>query len=139
MKTSQDTFVVTVIRPVITIGKAVSPGGSPGPGTDLTFTSTLTNTGTASASSLAIVDSIPTFVQYKLASATATLPAGMTATIKYSNDGGLTWVYTPVSGACSAPAGFDRCVNRIQWTIPQPLSSVGPNNTGTLQFVSRIR
>lgn len=139
VKTAQDTFVVTVIRPVITIGKAVSPGGSPGPGTDLTFTSTLTNAGTASASSLAIVDSIPTFVQYKLASATATLPAGMSATIKYSSDGGLTWTYTPVSGACSAPAGFDRCVNRIQWTIPQPLSSVAPNNSGTLQFVSRIR
>jgi uncharacterized repeat protein (TIGR01451 family) len=138
-KKSTAVLIVTVIRPVLTIGKVVSPAGSPLPGTDLTFTSTLTNSGSASASSVAIMDSIPSWVQYKLATASATLPAGVTAAIEYSSDGGTTWTYTPASGACSAPAGFDRCVNRIRWRLLAALSSVAPNNQGTLQFVSRIR
>ena len=70
-RTSTGVLIVTVIRPVLSIGKAVSPAGSPLPGTDLTFTSTLTNSGSASASSVAIVDSIPSWVQYKLATASA--------------------------------------------------------------------
>ncbi len=138
-KSSTAALVVTVIRPVITISKAVSPNGAPTPGTDLTFTSTVTNTGSASASSLAVVDSIPATVQYKVASTSATLPAGVTAAIEYSSDGGVTWTYVPVSAGCSAPPGFDRCVNRIRWRLLTALSSVAPNNQGTLLFISRIR
>src|SRR5205085_4650579 len=123
--------IVTVIKPVLTMAKAVSPLGSQLPGTDLTFTSTLTNIGSASASSVAIVDSIPSWVQFKVSTASATFPAGVTATPTYSNDGGATWLYAPVSGACSAPAGFDRCVNRIKWTLSAALSSTAPNNQGT--------
>ena len=138
-KSSTATLIVTVVRPAISISKTVSPGGTPTPGTDLTFTSTVTNTGSASASSLAVVDSIPATVQYKVASTSATLPAGVTAAIEYSSDGGVTWTYVPVSAGCSAPAGFDRCVNRIRWRLLTALSSVAPNNQGTLQFISRIR
>ena len=139
VKTSAGLFIVTVSRPVLSIAKAVSPLGSPLPGTNLTFTSTLANSGTASASSVAIVDSIPSWVEYKVASSSTTLPAGVSAAIEYSNDGGLTWTYIPTSGACSATAGFDRCVNRIRWRLLAALSSVAPNNQGTLTFVSRIR
>jgi uncharacterized repeat protein (TIGR01451 family) len=139
VKTSTALFIVTVIKPVLTISKGVSPPGSPLPGTSITFTSTLTNTGSASAASVAIVDSIPSWVEYKVASSSTTLPAGVSAAIEYSNDGGLTWLYTPVSGACSATAGFDRCVNRIRWRLLAALSSVAPNNQGTLSFVSRIK
>lgn len=139
VKTSAALLVVTVVKPVLTIGKAVSPPGSPLPGTSITFTSTLTNTGTASASSVAIVDSIPSWVEYKVASSSTVLPAGVSAAIEYSNDGGLTWTYAPASGACSATAGFDRCVNRIRWRLLAALSSVAPNNQGTLSFISRIR
>ncbi len=139
VKTSTGVLIVTVVRPALTIGKAVSPGGTPLPGANLTFTSTVTNTGSASASSVAIVDSIPTWVEYKLASAAATLPAGVSAAIEYSNDGGLTWTYTPLSGACSASVGFDRCVNRIRWRLLAALSSAAGSNQGTLQFISRIR
>jgi uncharacterized repeat protein (TIGR01451 family) len=139
VKTSTGVVIVTVIRPVISVGKSVSPGGSPLPGTNLTFTSTVTNTGSASASNVAIVDSIPSWVEYKMASASATLPAGVTAATEYSSDGGVTWTYTPLSGACSATAGFDRCVNRIRWRFLAALTSVSPNNSATLQFISRIR
>lgn len=139
VKTSTAVFVVTVMKPVLSIAKAVSPAGSPLPGANITFTSTLTNSGTASASSVAIVDSIPSWVEYKVASSAATLPAGVTAAIEYSNDGGVTWTYAPASGACSATTGFDRCVNRIRWRFLAALSSVAPNNQGTLSFISRIR
>ena len=139
VKTSSALFVLTVIKPVLAIAKGVSPPGSPLPGASITFTSTLTNTGSASASSVAIVDSIPSWVEYKVASSSTTLPAGVTAAIEYSNDGGLTWLYVPASGACSATAGFDRCVNRIRWRLLAALSSVAPNNQGTLSFISRIR
>ena len=132
-------LIVTVIRPTITLAKSVSPSGSPGPGTQLTYTLTLTNSGSASASGVAIVDSVASVLDFKTGSASATLPAGVSAAIEYSNDGGLTWTYVPASGACSAPAGFDRCVNRIRWRLLSSLSSAAPNNQGTLQFVSRIR
>ena len=138
-KTSPGLFVVTVMKPVLGIAKSVSPGGSPLPGANITFTSTLTNSGTASASSVAIVDSIPSWVEYKVASSATTLPAGVSAAIEYSNDGGLTWTYVPASGACSATAGFDRCVNRIRWRLLAALSNVAPNNQGTLSFISRIK
>ena len=132
-------LAVTVIKPVITVSKGVNPGGTPLPGTDLTFTSTVTNIGSASASSLALVDSVPSVVQYKLGSTSASLPAGVTVAIEYSNDGGVTWTYVPASGGCSAPAGFDRCVSRIRWRLLTAFSSTAPNNQGTLSFVSRIR
>jgi uncharacterized repeat protein (TIGR01451 family) len=138
-KTSAGVLIVTVIRPVIAVAKGVSPPGSPLPGANLTFTSTVTNTGSANASSLALIDSIPSWVEFKTSSASTTLPAGVSALVDYSNDGGLTWTYVPASGACSAPAGFDRCVNRIRWRLQAVLSSVAPNNQGTLQFMSRIR
>ena len=66
-------------------------------------------------------------------------PAGVTAVVDYSNNGGVTWTYAPASGACSAPAGYDRCLNRIRWQLQNPLSYSAPNNAGTLQFVAQIR
>lgn len=138
-RTSTGVLVVNITKPAISIAKAVTPAGSPLPGTDITFKSTVTNIGNASASGMAIVDSIPTVVQFKLSSASTTLPAGVTAAIEYSNDGGLTWTYAPSSGACSAPAGYDRCVNRIRWRLLAALSSTAGSNQGTLQFVSQVR
>lgn len=66
------------------------------------------------------------------------LPAGITATVEYSNDGGSTWTYTPVSGGCSAPTTYDRCVTHIRWPLQNDLSYVAPDNTGNVQFVVRI-
>jgi uncharacterized repeat protein (TIGR01451 family) len=132
-------LIVTVIRPSITVSKSVNPSGNSPPGTDLTFTSRVTNIGSASASSLAVVDSIPSWVQFKVASASNTLPAGVTAATEYSSDGGVTWTYVPASGACSAPAGYDRCVNRIRWRFLAALSSTAGSNQGILSFISRIK
>jgi len=70
---------------------------------------------------------------------TTTLPAGVTALVQYAKVGDTTWTYVPASAACSAPAGYDRCVNRIRWQLQNPLSYSAPNNAGTLQFVAQIR
>jgi uncharacterized repeat protein (TIGR01451 family) len=138
-KMATGALAVTVVWPSLAITKAVIPSGTQRPGTNLTYTSTVTNLGTASALSVAIVDSIPNWLQYKVASTSATLPVGVTAAIEYSSDGGLTWTYAPVSGGCSGLTGFDRCVNRIRWRLLAALSNAVPNNQATLQFVSRSR
>ena len=130
---------VTVIRPNLTSSRAVSPNNTQRPGTDLTYTLTFTNTGSSDAAGLVMVDTLAPAVQLKVGSVVTTLPAGVSAVVDYSTDGGVTWTYAPASGGCSAPAGYDRCVKNIRWRLQNPLSFSPPNNAGTLQFVAQIR
>lgn len=60
------------------------------------------------------------------------------AAVELSNDDGATWVYTPASASCGAPAGHDSCVTGIRWCLLTDLSSVAPDNTGSVQFIARI-
>src|SRR5205809_34832 len=131
--------VLTVAAPNLTVNNAVAPSASPPPGTDLTYTVTVTNNGTGNATSVVVVDTLAPTVQFKVGSVVNSLPAGVSVVVDYSNDAGATWTYIPASGACSAPANYDRCVNRVRWSLQNPLSSSAPNNTGTLQFVAQIR
>ncbi|PYS71810.1 MAG: hypothetical protein DMF73_09825, partial [Acidobacteria bacterium] len=97
--------------PNIDLAKSVSPTGDQEPGTDLDYAVSFTNSGTTNAQSLVITDPNPNNadplqrvfanVDYKLGSASISAP--WTATIEFSNDGGATWTYTPVSGAGGAP------------------------------------
>ena len=105
----------------------------------MTYTLTVTNDGTSNAAGVTIVDTLASTVQFKVGSVTATLPAGVAVVVQYSNDRGATWAYVPASAACGAPAGYDACVNGIRWQLQNPLSYTTPNNSGTLQFVARIR
>jgi uncharacterized repeat protein (TIGR01451 family) len=132
-------LTLTVVRPSMTVAKTVSPTGTQKPGADLTYTVTITNGGSANATSVVVVDTLPATIQFQVGSVVNTLPAGVSVVVDYSNDGGSTWTYVPASGACGAPANYDRCVNRIRWRLQNPLSSAAPNNTGTLQFVAQIR
>ena len=131
--------VLVVAAPNLTVNNAVAPSASPPPGTDLTYTVTVTNNGTGNATSVVVVDTLAPTVQFKVGSVVNSLPAGVSVVVDYSNDAGATWTYIPASGACSAPANYDRCVNRVRWSLQNPLSSSAPNNTGTLQFVAQIR
>jgi hypothetical protein len=63
----------------------------------------------------------------------------VSATVAYSNNGGSTWAYVPVSAGCSAPAGYDYCVRDIRLSLADPLSNIGPNNTAQLVFVARVK
>ena len=130
---------LSVIRPGISVAKAVSPNGTQLPGTDLAYSVTLSNTGSAAAAGVVTVDTLPANVMFKVGSVVNTLPGGLTATLAYSNDGGTTWTYIPASLACGAPAGFDRCVNRVRWTFTGTLSPIAPNNVALVEFISRIR
>jgi uncharacterized repeat protein (TIGR01451 family) len=130
---------VRIVRPSLVLQKTVNPPGAAPPGTDLTYTITATNAGSDPAVSVVAVDSVAAQVRFQVGSAASTLPAGVTATVAYSNDAGATWTYTPVSLGCAAPAGFDGCVNRVRWSLQNPLSSVAPNNVASFSFVARIK
>ncbi|OLB16736.1 MAG: hypothetical protein AUH07_00295 [Gemmatimonadetes bacterium 13_2_20CM_70_9] len=131
--------VLSVVAPNLTVNNAVAPSASPPPGTDLTYTVTVTNNGSGNATSVVVVDTLAATLQFKVGSVVNTLPPGVSVVVAYSSDGGATWTYVPASGACSAPTNYDRCVNRIRWSLQNPLSSSAPNNTGTLKFVAQIR
>ncbi|MCK5411880.1 MAG: hypothetical protein KAJ67_07285 [Gemmatimonadetes bacterium] len=60
-------------------------------------------------------------------------------TVEYSDDGGATWTYSPVSEGCAAPVGYDGCVDRIRWTLQDPLDWNAPDNAGDMEFVARIK
>ncbi|MBA3521685.1 MAG: hypothetical protein H0T90_04165 [Gemmatimonadales bacterium] len=130
---------LAVVRPSVTLTKSVTPSGSPVPGTELAYSITLTNVGSGDAAGLVSVDSISTQLQFKVGSAAVTLPAGVSVILAYSNNGGASWTYTPASGGCSAPAGFDGCVSRVRWTLQNALPNSAPSNTGELRFSARIR
>ena len=126
--------------PTVDIVKTVNPSGPQVPGTDLNYTVTFTNSGSAAAQTLVIKDPIPANTDFKVGSESHDLAAtGLTVVVAYSNDGGSTWTYTPVSGAGSAPDGYDRNVTNIRWTFTGNLSQGSSNNNGTVSFITRIR
>jgi uncharacterized repeat protein (TIGR01451 family) len=132
----------TPINPIPVVGlvKGVSPTGNQSPGTDLVYTISFSNTGALAARNLVITDPIPTFTDFKVGSATTTLgTTGLTVAVTYSNNGGTTYVYTPVSAGGGAPAGYDRNVTNIKWTFTGNLSQTSPNNAGSTGFTVRIR
>jgi hypothetical protein len=90
--------------------------------------------------SLVIKDPIPPLTDFKVGSVTHSLgTTGLTVAVAYSNNGGSTWTYTPVSGGGGASAGYDRNVTNLQWTFTGNLSQTSPNNTGSVGFTARIR
>ncbi|HEV7681828.1 MAG TPA: hypothetical protein VGO68_06875 [Pyrinomonadaceae bacterium] len=136
--------------PSIGLVKSVSPGGTQIPGTDLLYTIVYTNTGGQPANNFILVDPNPTNavpaervfhnVDFKISSLTSSPgSSGLVATFQYSNDGGATWTYTPVSGGGGAPAGYDRNVTNVRWSFAGSLSQTAPNNTGSVTLTVRIR
>ncbi|HWK90384.1 MAG TPA: hypothetical protein VNP72_10320, partial [Longimicrobium sp.] len=136
---SEGWVTVLRIRPALSLLKGVSPGGTVAPGTDLTYTMTFSNVGSAAAQGVVLHDDVPAQLWFKFASVNNSLPAGVSAAVQYSTDGGATWTYTPVSGGCGAPSGYDACVDRIRWVLSGTLPADQVASMGTLQFVARIR
>ena len=130
----------------VNLQKSVS--GSPIPGTDLTYTVTFTNNGGAPVNFSNLSDPTPlsgltinTNLYFKVGSLSSNLTTtGLSlSSVKYSNDGGATWTYTPASGAGGAPAGYDGNVTNVQWNFTGSLGQTAPNNTGSVSFVARIK
>jgi uncharacterized repeat protein (TIGR01451 family) len=128
--------------PNVSLTKSVTPnaGNQLVPGADLAYTIAFSNTGTGSALSFVITDPVPANTDFKLGSVTSALgTTGLTLTAAYSNNGGSSYVYTPVSGGGGAPSGYDRAVTNIRWTLAGSLSQTSPNNSGSVGFTTRIR
>ena len=140
-----NSITITALNPPapnVALTKSVTPtlASQIIPGADLTYTIAFINGGTGGASSIVINDSIPANTDFKVGSVTSSLGAtGLTVTVSYSNDGGVTYTYTPTSGGAGAPSGYDRSVTNIRWTFGGILSQTSPNNSGSIGFGSRIR
>lgn len=133
-----DTGYVNVrrVQPQLTLGKTVSPTGVLSVGTDLTYTLAATNVGEWAATGVVVADTVPLQVQFKLASVSSTLPAGLTAAVTYYNAANT--AMTPTSAGCGAPAGYDGCVRRVQWSVAGPLQAATASSA-TFSFVARIK
>lgn len=129
-----------VAAPNVTLTASVSPTGTVQPRTDLVYTFSFTNIGASSASAFMITDPIPTNTDFKLGSVTSSLgTTGLTPTLAYSNNGGATWTYTPLSAAGGAPTGYDRNVTHVRWSFAASLSRTSPDNAGSVGLTARIR
>ena len=131
---------VTRTPPNIALNKTVSPTGTVLPGADLTYTIAFSNGGGAPASSFVLLDPIPANTDFKVGSVSTTLgTTGLTVAVAYSNDNGVSFTYTPVSGAGGAAAGYDRTVTHVRWTFTGDLSQTSPNHAGSVAFGVRVR
>jgi uncharacterized repeat protein (TIGR01451 family) len=104
------------------------------------YTIGFSNVGGSAAFEFVITDPIPANTDFKLGSVTSSLgTTGLTPTLAYSNNGGATWTYTPLSAAGGAPAGYDRNVTHVRWSFAASLSRTSPDNAGSVGLTARIR
>ncbi|HEY3025197.1 MAG TPA: hypothetical protein VGJ55_03500 [Pyrinomonadaceae bacterium] len=145
-----DPTTINTAPPNVDLVKSVNPSGTQLPGTDLVYTIIYTNTGGQPATNFIVVDPnllnadplerVLHNVDFKVGSSTSSPgTTGLVAAFEYSNDGGTTWTYVPVSAGGGAPAGYDRNVTNVRWSFTGNLSQTTPNNTGSVGFTVRIR
>lgn len=117
-KTDQVKAVTTSISANITLLKSRDKATA-NPGEDITYSVTATNgSGLSNASNVVVTDPVPTNTGFKVGGATFNAGTStLSAALSYSNNGGSTWTYTPTSGGCSAPAGYDYCATDVKWTM----------------------
>ncbi len=110
--------VTSSISPNLTVLKSADKATAV-PGEDVTYSIAVSNgSGLTSASAVVVTEPVPANTGFKVGTATfAPGTSTLTAAISYSDDGGSTWTYSPASGGCLAPAGYDYCVRSIRWTM----------------------
>jgi uncharacterized repeat protein (TIGR01451 family) len=121
--------------PAISVLHAITPSGTVTPGTVLLASTQFSNTGNANAVNVVVVAGVPASTDFQVNSVTSSMPAGVTANVQYTVDGTV-WTYTPVSGGCGAPAGFDRCVVKVRWLLQSPLAA---GASGSAYLSLRVR
>ncbi len=131
--------VTTVVAGNMVLVKSVTPSGDQLPGTELTYRTDYSNVGTDTLSTIVIYDAMPAWTQYRVGSAAnGTLATGITGiTIDFSDDGGATWTYAPVSGGGGAPVNFDANVTNIRWTLSGRIAG-GDGTADGITFIARI-
>jgi uncharacterized repeat protein (TIGR01451 family) len=145
---SNDSNSVTTNVVYFKLDKSYTLGGpNPTPGTDINYTVVFTNLGGGTLQNIVLVDpdaastlKINDNTDFKVGSVSTNLgTTGLTVVVAYSNDGGVTFTYTPISGGGGAPAGYDRNVTHVRWSFAGTLSKTSPNHTGSVSFTARIR
>jgi uncharacterized repeat protein (TIGR01451 family) len=133
------TDVTAIVAGNLQLTKSVAPLGDQLPGTDLAYTVDYQNIGTDDLTAVVVYDAIPTWTWFQVGSATTgTPPATITAvTVEYSDDGGATWTYVPVSGGGGAPAGYDANVSNVRFVMTGNIAA-GSGSAVGLGFTARI-
>jgi uncharacterized repeat protein (TIGR01451 family) len=112
--------------------------GTAAPGEDITYTVNASNgSGLTAAGNVFVTDPIPAYTGFKVGGATFNAGTStLSFTVVYSNNNGSTWTYTPASGGCGAPAGYDDCVTHVRWTTTGSM----PTGTGfSVGLVVRVK
>ncbi len=129
--------VTACLSPALTMTKSADLANAV-PGQDITYTVVASSTGGLSdATAIVVVDSIPAYAGFRIGSASFNAGTStLTYSISYSDDGGTTWAYTPGTGACSAPAGYDYCVTHVRWILG---GNMPPDRSFQIGMVVRVR
>jgi uncharacterized repeat protein (TIGR01451 family)/fimbrial isopeptide formation D2 family protein len=126
-------FLMTVGVPNVFILKSANTS-SANPGTIITYTLQVKNTGVGTANTVTLTDAIGKYIAVPVTSSftfTDGSPAsGLTlGTPSYSNNGGSSWTYTPVSGGGGAPANYDGTVTNWKIIMNGTMNGNGANFT----------
>ncbi len=116
-RTDQVRTQTTCTAPNLVMSKSVDLANAL-PGQDIHYSVVASSTGLSNANAIVLVDSIPSYAGFRIGSASFTAgTSGLTSAVSYSRDHGATWSYTPGTGGCTAPSGYDYCVTHVRWTM----------------------
>ena len=101
------------------------------PGEDITYTITITNEGAASTTPVIVTDALSSYTMLSLTPfvfSEGSTPSNLSmGVIKYSDDDGATYAYSPlVSGGGGAPAGYD--ANVTNWRV-EMIGTMAPSDS----------
>ncbi|HET6349682.1 MAG TPA: hypothetical protein VFH88_11425 [Candidatus Krumholzibacteria bacterium] len=135
-KSDQVLTQTTCVSPNLVMSKSVDLANAL-PGQDIHYTMVANSTGLSDASGIVLVDSIPAYAGFQIGSATFNSgTTSLTSSVSYSNDHGLTWGYTPGTGSCTAPSGYDYCVTHVRWTLA---GTMPPSQNFTVGMTVRVK
>lgn len=124
----------------------VSSAPAAAPGAEIVYTMAVSNLAEAPAHAVVVTAAVDPHLAFGLDTfgpgqhfrlTEGPVPAGLTlGTPEYSNDGGETWGYVPVSGGGGAPPGFDASVTH--WRIPM-VGTMAPNSSFQIEYRVIVR
>jgi uncharacterized repeat protein (TIGR01451 family) len=135
-KTDQVRSQTTCTAPNLVMSKSVDLANAL-PGQDIHYTVVASSTGLSNANSIVLVDSIPSYAGFRIGSASFSAgTSALTSTVSYSRDHGTTWTYTPGTGSCTAPSGYDYCVTHVRWSMA---GTMLPSRSFTVGMTVRVK
>jgi len=135
-KTDQVRTQTTCTAPNLVMSKSVDLANAL-PGQDIRYSVVASSTGLSNANAIVLVDSIPSYAGFRIGSASfAAGTSGLSSAVTYSRDHGVSWSYTPGTGGCIAPAGYDYCVTHVRWTMT---GTMVPSRSFTVGMTVRVK